>query len=173
MSLQRVAHPLWRFSLDVYARTGVEQACLGLQASCGADVNLLLFCCWTGTRRRPLGKRFLRGTMAAVSGWQSEVVQPLRRARRALKRKSIGLPGAWRAHLRASVSKLELDAEYVEQLILARRAAQAPPPARRATAEETVAANLERYLALLGAPIGVASRRRLRILRAASVPRRI
>jgi len=157
----------------VYARDGVEQACLGLQTACGADVNLLLFCCWTGSRRRPLGKRFLRRAMAAVSRWQSEVVQPLRRARRALKRDSVGGFGAWRTHLRANVATLELDAEYVEQLVLARLAAHAPRPVRKASAEKTIEANLERYLTLLGARIGVVSRRRLRILCAACAPRRI
>jgi uncharacterized protein (TIGR02444 family) len=157
----------------VYARDGVERACLELQAACGADVNLLLLCCWMGTRGRPLGKRFLRRTMAAVSGWQGEVVQSLRRARRALKRRSFRLPGAWRAQLRERVSRLELDAEYLEQLLLAGLAAQAPRPVRKASAQEAVEGNLERYMVLLGAPIRAASRRGLRILCAASVPRRI
>lgn len=111
--------------------------------------------------------------MAAVSRWQSEVVQPLRTARRALKRDSAGVPGPWRAHLRENVATLELDAEYVEQLVLARLAAQASRAARNASAEETIEANLERYLTLLGARIGVAPRRRLRILCAACAPRRI
>lgn len=156
----------------MYVRDGVEQACLGLQAARGADVNLLLFCCWMGSRRRPLGKRFLRRAMAAVSRWQSEVVRPLRTVRRALKRDSVGGPGAWRAHLRANVATLELDAEYVEQLVLAGLAAQAPQPVRNASAEKTIEANLERYLTLLGTPLGVVSRRRLRILCAACAPRR-
>jgi len=157
----------------VYAHDGVERACLGLQADCRADVNLLLLCCWMGSRRRPLGTRFLRRMMAAVSGWQSEVVQSLRRARRALKRQRVDLPSAWRAHLREKAATLELDAEYVEQLLLSRLAAQAPGPVRKASAQETVEANLERYMVVLGAPIGAASRRRLWILCAASVPRRI
>ena len=157
----------------MYAREGVEQACLGLQAACGADVNLLLFCCWMGSRRRSLGKRFLRRAMAAVSRWQSEVVQPLRTARRALKTDSVGGPGGWRAHLRENVAALELDAEYVEQLILAGLASQAARPVRRAGAEETIEANLGRYLTLLGARMRVASRRRLRILCAACASRRI
>ena len=165
--MRRRSHPLWRFSLDVYARNRVEKACLGLQTACGADVNLLLFCCWTGTLRRPLNKRFLRRAMAAVSGWQREVVQPLRRARHALKKAGTGIPRTWRAHLRENVSSLELNAEYIEQLLLARLAKLAPQPVRTADAAKTVAANLERYLGLLGAPVGVASRRRLQTLREA------
>lgn len=157
----------------MYGRSGVERACLGLQASCGADVNLLLFCCWMGARRRPLNKRFLRRAVAATSGWQSEVVQPLRGVRRTLKKAGAGLPRAWRAHLHANVANSELDAEYLEQRRLARLAPQAPRPVKGASARETVEANLERYLGLLGAPLGVAARRQLRILCAASVPRRI
>ena len=42
-----------------------------------------------------------------------------------------------------------------------------PQPGQKANAEKTVAANLERYLGLLGVPVGVASRRRLRTLREA------
>ena len=38
----------WDFSLEIYAKPGVAQACLALQDECGADVNLLLFCCWAG-----------------------------------------------------------------------------------------------------------------------------
>ena len=60
MSLRRAPHPFWRYSLGFYRRSGVEQACLGLQNTCGADVNLLLFCCWMGAQGRPLDKRSLR-----------------------------------------------------------------------------------------------------------------
>ena len=111
--------------------------------------------------------------MAAVSRWQNEVVRPLRQARRALKGEIAGVPRAWRARLRENVSTLELDAEYAEQLVLAQRAARAPGPLRKASAEQTIEANLERYLELLGARSGLASRRRMQSLCAASVPRRI
>ncbi|MGE4220898.1 MAG: TIGR02444 family protein, partial [Alphaproteobacteria bacterium] len=37
---------LWPFSLSVYARPGVAEACLALQARRGLDVNLLLWCGW-------------------------------------------------------------------------------------------------------------------------------
>ncbi len=163
MSLSRASHPLWRFSLGLYRRGGVEQACLGLQEACGADVNLLLFCCWMGARGRPLNKRSLRRAIAATKPWQEEVVQPLRRARRALKKSSVALPEPWRIHLRRNVFCLELDAEYVEQLLLARLAARIPPPARRRD-PLAAAANLERYLSLLGARLGPTTKRRVMAL---------
>ena len=164
MSPRRAAHPFWRFSLALYARDGVEQACLGLQNACGADVNILLFCCWMGAQGRPLAKRGLRRAIAATRPWREHVVQPLRRARRALKQPSAALPEPWRAHLRSGVFRLELDAEYVEQLMLARLAAKLPRPARKQDPQTACAANLERYLELLGAPIGRTTHRRMSTL---------
>ena len=164
MSLRRAAHPLWRFSLGLYRRDGVEQACLGLQNACGADVNLLLFCCWMGSQGMALDKRSLRRAIAATKPWQQQVVQPLRRARRALKQPGAARPEARRAHLRQSVFRLELDAEYVEQLVLARLAAKLPRPARKQDPQAASAANLERYLALLGAPLGPVTKRRMMTL---------
>ena len=159
MSPRRAAHPFWRFSLALYARDGVEQACLGLPKACGADVNILLFCCWMGAQGRPLDKRGLRRALAAPRPWHEQVVQPLRRARRALKQPSPALPEAWRVHLRRNVLRLELDAEYVEQLMLARLAAKLPRPARKQDPQTACAANLERYLDLLGAPRGRTTQR--------------
>ena len=48
------ANPFWRFSLRTYRAPGVQEACLALQDRCGADVNLLLFCGWTGRDGRAL-----------------------------------------------------------------------------------------------------------------------
>ena len=160
----RASHPLWRFSLGLYRRDGVEQACLGLQNACGADVNLLLFCCWLASRGRALDKRSLRRAIAAVRPWQETVVRPLRRARRALKRPGAARPEARRARLRQDVFRLELDAEHVEQLLLARFAAGLPRPARRREPQAAAAASLERYLGLLGAPLGRAAQGRVKIL---------
>ncbi|WP_284733726.1 TIGR02444 family protein, partial [Pseudomonas aeruginosa] len=40
---------VWKFAVDVYARPGVETACLALQEQ-GADVCLLLVAAWLGRR---------------------------------------------------------------------------------------------------------------------------
>ena len=40
--------PFWNFSLRLYARAGVPDACLALQARHGIDVNLLFCCLWLG-----------------------------------------------------------------------------------------------------------------------------
>jgi uncharacterized protein (TIGR02444 family) len=142
------SHPFWTFSLSVYAQAGVEQACLALQKA-GADVNLLLFCCWLGAEGRQIDKRQLKKLMSAVSVWQEEVLSPLRRARRAVKKGIPGMPQEWGAWLRRGIAAAELDAEYVEQLILAGQAAQMNeiPPLRNQ--ETSAAVNLQRYLELL------------------------
>ena len=39
----------WEFSLAFYAPEPVGAACLSLQDRRGADVNILLLCCWLAT----------------------------------------------------------------------------------------------------------------------------
>lgn len=76
---------LWRFSLDLYARPGVAEACLALQGRRGADVNLLLLILWLARRGRPLEEPVLKAAGAVARDWQSQVVGPVRAARRAAK----------------------------------------------------------------------------------------
>ncbi|MGI9492931.1 MAG: TIGR02444 family protein, partial [Geminicoccaceae bacterium] len=42
--------PFWDYSLSLYGRPGVEQACLELQRRHGLNVNLLLFAFWLADR---------------------------------------------------------------------------------------------------------------------------
>jgi uncharacterized protein (TIGR02444 family) len=130
--------------LQLYGKPGVAQACIALQDGLGLDVNLLLFCCWHGRAWRKLGEEDIRRAIAAVDGWQREVVQPLRAVRRRLK---TGVPpittGECEA-LRRKVNDLELEGERIAQAAL--EALPEPPAARRST----VAANLTLYLRLMG-----------------------
>lgn len=147
--MRHAPHPFWRFSLRVYRATGVQEACLALQDGCGADVNLLLLCGWLGLEGRSLDKRRLRQAIARVGAWQSDVIAPVRQARRAVKRDPP--PDAQAAQaLRKQILALELKLEYIEQSMLADLAAQWPQAARRAPAIDAVRANLGRYLTLIG-----------------------
>ncbi|MBI2748346.1 MAG: TIGR02444 family protein [Burkholderiales bacterium] len=65
--------PFWRFSLRTYRAPGVAKACLALQNSCGADVNLLLYGCWLGRSGRRMNAAATRRALAAAARWQSEV----------------------------------------------------------------------------------------------------
>jgi len=126
-----------------------------LQDRCGVDVNLLLFCAWMGLDGHALDDSALRLAVGRVGHWQSEVIAPLRLARRGLKRQLADAEvGALAAPLRKRVLALELQLERIEQTLLAELAAQWPAPKQRLPAAQAIAANLDAYLALLGEEIG-------------------
>jgi len=99
---------LWSFTLDVYARPGVEQACLALQAN-GANVCMLLCGAWLMQRGVECNSHRLREIGQLARPWDEAVVSPLRQLRT-----------QWRdaaqldrplASLREQVKALELSAE--------------------------------------------------------------
>lgn len=141
--------PFWRFSLAFYPHPGVEQACLALQDGWGADVNLLLFCCWAGIEEgRPLEAARIERAMAAVGEWQTQIAAPLRGVRRAMKLRREGVPASAAEDLRRRLMALELDAEYLAQTLIA-----ASVPLKGAAGgdvREAVRANLSSYLARAG-----------------------
>jgi uncharacterized protein (TIGR02444 family) len=113
--------PFWNFSLEFYARRGVPEACLGLQARRGVDVNLLFCCLWLGLAGRRLARRDIARMGARVRTLHESVVKPLREARSVLKRLVSGEDKSLRpalAALRAAIKKTELDAEHLEQVAL-------------------------------------------------------
>ncbi|WP_212629242.1 TIGR02444 family protein [Pseudomonas sp. KB-10] len=101
---------LWNFALELYARPGVEKACLELQDA-GNDVCLLLTGAWLQQRGvRCLDERLL--ALTAVAGaWQREVISPLRQTRRNWR--AAAGEDAELAALREQIKKLELQAERV------------------------------------------------------------
>src|SRR5258707_404043 len=115
----------WSFSLQVYGKPGVAEACIALQDGLGLDVNLLLYCCWHGRAHRKLDEAGLRRAMAAVEGWQREVVQPLRAVRRRLKPGVPPITARECLALRRKVTDLEIESERVAQTWLE---ALPPPP---------------------------------------------
>ena len=125
------AHPFWDYSLMLYGRPGVAKACLALQDGYGMDVNLLLLSIWSAAEG-PGGldaadmQRLLSGTRE----WQARVVQPLRAVRRYCRRGSETSGDELREMFGASVMGVELEAEHVEQLMLAGLVADSPFVAR-------------------------------------------
>ena len=110
----------WRFSVERYAVPGVAEACLALQDSAGADVNLILLALWLGSRGHRLGAADGERLAALAADWQGPVVTPVRRVRRLLKERR-GLP--WYdaiTELRTGLASIELALEQVEQLLLER-----------------------------------------------------
>ena len=108
-------NPLWAFSLAVYPEPGVSEECIALQDERGIYVNVLLLCAYVGRMRGVmLLADDLKAASAAIDGWQSGVIRPLREARRALK----VVENEPAQRLRGNVKKDELLAEQIEQALL-------------------------------------------------------
>ena len=143
----------WRYSLALYGRREVARSCLRLQQRVGADVNVLLLCCWLAARGGgALNARALGRALARVAAWREDAILPLRRARRALKVLPTDAPEGLARGLRKRIAAAEIDAEQVEQIMLAGLVGVAPPSQAPpdAVALRHAAASLTRYLGALG-----------------------
>jgi uncharacterized protein (TIGR02444 family) len=147
----------WTFSLTVYGDAAVQRECLDLQDRYGIDVNLLLFCAFIGAvHGAVLPDHDLRQAVDLVSEWHKKIVTNLREARRALK--PFATDGSSNveavASLRTDVKSKELEAERLEQMMLASwsRARVASWP--RMQAAEAVTANIRALFALGAAAAG-------------------
>jgi uncharacterized protein (TIGR02444 family) len=155
MSAERpAASAFWNFSLAFYARPGVADACLELQESCGADVNVVLFLLYLARRGRRLSPDDVERIEAWAAPWRQAVVMPLRGVRRILKTPLGAFGPEATAALRAEVKRIELAAERVQQETLERLALEValgtpcPDPAACARA----------HLQLYGERLGAAAR---------------
>ncbi len=138
--------PFWDFSLELYRRPGVAEACLALQERHGLDVNLLLFCCWAGRHGRALSAADIAGLVAVAGDWQGQVVRPLREVRCWLRDRRAAFDELAEA-LRAEIKARELDAEHIEHLLLDR----ALPISPAAPSAAAAAGNLGAYMESIGA----------------------
>lgn len=122
------AQLFWPFSLQVYGRPGVAVACLALQDDLGLDVNVLLLGLLAAlVKRRALRPAEIAGADDHIQHWRRQVVHPLRRLRRQLKPGIAPVPVAQSASLREQIKKLELEAEYLQQSVLAQWLDTLPP----------------------------------------------
>ncbi|MGM0983061.1 MAG: TIGR02444 family protein [Pseudomonadota bacterium] len=96
--------PLWEFALALYARDGVEEACLVLQDEAGVDVCELLWQCWLYHHGLACND-----CTSSVRRWQQRVTAPLRRLRRDLKSEASQRESV--ATLRRTLQQAELQAE--------------------------------------------------------------
>ena len=114
---------LWSFSLDTYARPGVEAACLTLQ-SAGVNVCLLLCGLWLGERGVTCNEQRLQLLRDLAGPWDADVVQPLRTLR--LQWKAAASVDTELNSLRQEVKALEMEAER-HLLLRLERSAQSWP----------------------------------------------
>lgn len=106
----------WEFSLQTYAKQGVQPACLRLQDQCGLDVNVLLFCAWAAHKSLQASKQQFSELLDLAEDWRNQTVDPLRSARRNLKRFSHSSMSPDEVHtLREKTKTLELAAEKLQQ----------------------------------------------------------
>ncbi len=147
-------HPFWDFSLKVYRAEGVGEACLVLQDRFGIDVNVMLFCLWLGSSGRGvMSDDDMAALGEAVGKWHADVVRGLRAVRQVMKTGFPEVPEKLRERLRGDIQAAEINAEHLEQLLLA--AAVDRPPAGDGLDLEQRAGdagrNFKLYLATLGA----------------------
>jgi uncharacterized protein (TIGR02444 family) len=153
-ALQTLDTPLWTFSLAVYGRDGVADECLTLQERLQLDVNLLLFAAFVGAVEgvRLEGKDIAVAN-AAITGWQGEIVRPLRQARRALKPANTDAGNPLHeasSALRAQVKLAELEAEKLEQAMLWRWSREKLADRPRSDRQRALASNLRGVLEFYG-----------------------
>ena len=111
------SNDFWNFSATLYSEHGVADSCLALQNEHGLDVNLVLFCIWYGKYHGELSSSQLDELLGFSLLWATNVVKPLRQARRWIKqnRDDCQIPARRLESFRERVKKLELEAEQLQQ----------------------------------------------------------
>ena len=146
---------LWAFSLERYGRPGVSEACLALQDTLRADVNVVLLCLWMAQEGRHIGTNTLAEIIDGMAGsWHRDVVVPIRAARKAMKGRTVGADGSGVEAVRDRVKAVEIACEKLEQQWLVEAVVQHLAPSDRAstsTAENKDRAreNLSAYVELI------------------------
>jgi uncharacterized protein (TIGR02444 family) len=141
----------WRFSLAVYSRAGVAEECLALQEKAGADINVLLFCAWTGMQAIVLSRDDIEQALRLVVAWQDNVVRPLRGVRQSMK----ALDHHESESFRTRVKSMEIEAEQIEQAVLFAYSKRLQ--STRRDIREAVIENIQGYLGLKAGPKSLAA----------------
>jgi len=151
------AAAFWNYSLRIYARPGVADACISLQDRHGCDVNVLLLCLWLAeTRRSVLEGSDIEAVQRSAAAANKHYVQPVRSVRHWFK--------LWRqdaitvepyASAYAALKAAELGGErLVQSLLLA--GLDLDSLGRAASAEAAVRPSFDNYRKTLREPDVVA-----------------
>ncbi|UTW44541.1 TIGR02444 family protein [bacterium SCSIO 12696] len=81
-------NPFWNYSLALYG--DIEPWCLAMQNAHGANVNLLLFCCFAGSQGYQLQAQHIEALDQVTDQWNSHVIKPLRGLRQQLPEDQLG-----------------------------------------------------------------------------------
>ncbi|MEM8772675.1 MAG: TIGR02444 family protein [Pseudomonadota bacterium] len=139
----------------VYARSGVSDALLQLQDRIGADVCLVLWCCWAGERFKLIPEPVMRLALDRTAHWNADATRSLREARRAMKL-FLATDDYQGVHgLREKVKALELEAEYVELGVLGQIAERFLTAAEDIAGSDGAASRARKNLALYAGLAGL------------------
>ena len=144
----------WVFSVRTYRTDGVPDACLSLQNDYGADVNMLLYCCWVGACKGQFDHELFTKASEFSTLWADHVVVPLRSARTWMKQTGCDtgpVPTAACMQLREEIKSVEFAAEKMQQQVLESLVSidQSWSDTPEQILEEVIA-NLNRYAAYAG-----------------------
>jgi len=103
-------NPFWDYSLAYYSRPDVAQCCLEYQEQNGANVNLLLFCCWLGSLGVLISSNELEQAKLTIKPLDLNAVQPLRAVRQFIKTLKPGMEDLY-----GQLKQVELMAEHAVQ----------------------------------------------------------
>lgn len=164
----------WDFSVRTYRTSGVSEACLSLQNDQGADVNMLLYCCWVGAAAGPFDDELFSRASEYSARWAENVVIPLREARTWMKHTGCNLasvPTESCMELREEIKSVEFAAEKMQQevlesIVLVERTRDERPE----QIVEDVAANLMLYLECVDIQLANDVRKKLSTIVRAAFP---
>jgi uncharacterized protein (TIGR02444 family) len=110
----------WAFALALYARPGVADACLALQNEADVDVMLLLMATFAAVKHRTYLAPDEIGALDEICRpWREQIVRRLRTIRTELKTGPAPAPSSETEQFRSKVKALELEAETLENKLLA------------------------------------------------------
>jgi uncharacterized protein (TIGR02444 family) len=121
MAASHESEGFWNFSVRTYRTAGVPDACLSLQNDYGADVNMLLYCCWIGACIGRFDHELFARASAFSTLWADHVVVPLRSARTWMKQSGCDtdpVPTDACMQLREEIKSVEFAAEKMQQQVL-------------------------------------------------------
>jgi len=111
---------LWHWALETYGRGTVKHKLLALQDDFSLNVNILLWCCWTASAGRQVQRMEILNAVEIANHWSAQVTGPLRQARRGSRLMPAWLKAPTTEALYDDIKTVELAAEKIELVLLAR-----------------------------------------------------
>ena len=106
----------WQFACALYAKHGQQQTLLALQNQQGKNVNLCLFLLYLDSLKLSINAEQLSALIASINEFDTQVLKPLRAARRYLKANQESISDY--AKIRQELLSAELKLEKQQQQIL-------------------------------------------------------